>query len=77
MNNLMEDFDKDPLVVLQIHGMKWLSKAHVMKQMGLCNHDLWGVHQLAKIPTNFGNEQQYSLIVHQCVWEVLQANLNK
>ena len=36
MNNLMDDFAQDPLVVPQIHEVRWLSRGQVMKRMGLC-----------------------------------------
>lgn len=34
MNNSIKEFAQDPLVVLQLHGVRWLSRAHLMKQTG-------------------------------------------
>jgi hypothetical protein len=36
MNNLMDVFAQDPLVVPHFHEVRWLSRGQVMKQMGLC-----------------------------------------
>ena len=47
---------QDPLVVLQIHGVRWLSMGQVTKQMGLCNHDFVSSSPIGHAYTNFGSE---------------------
>lgn len=75
MNNLMKTFPQDPLVMLQIHGVRWLPHGQVMKQMGLCNHDLWMVHQLARLtqtlPTSASNPFQYNNVWERFLPQIL------
>ena len=56
MNNLMKEFAQDHLVVLQVHGVRWLSMGEVMKQTGLCNHHFVSASPIGQAYTNFGNE---------------------
>lgn len=69
MNNLMEVFAKDPLVVLQNYSVRWLSKTSDVAN-GTMQPQLVSGSPIGHAYTNFGIECLYSLLVQHCVREV-------
>lgn len=65
MSNLME-FAKNPLVVLQSHSVRWLSKGSGVAN-GTMQPQLVSGSLIGHAYTNFGSECLYSLLVQQCV----------